>query len=135
MAEVNRSRSALVSDREVLRKDLARVTKQIDILVEAILEGADALALNTRIKLLEGQKAALEDKLAASPDAEPLLHPALAEIYRDTVERLRGDLAGILAISKASRNESYSSTDRALQIKMVAGACNQRYLHLDHAIL
>jgi hypothetical protein len=57
-------------------------------LVEAILEGADALALNTKLKTLEGQKAALKDKLMATPDAEPLLHPTLATIYCDTVEKL-----------------------------------------------
>jgi site-specific DNA recombinase len=87
MAEVNRSRSVLASERESLQRELARVTKQIDTLVEAILGGADALALNTKLKLLEGQKAELEDKLAARPHSEPLLHPALARIYRDTVEK------------------------------------------------
>ena len=69
-----------------------RVTKQIDKLVEAIIEGADALAVNTKLKALEGQKAGLEDKLAAAPDAEPLLHPALATIFRDKVERLEASL-------------------------------------------
>jgi len=158
MAEINRSRSALASERESLQRELTRVTKQIDTLVEAILGGADALALNTKLKLLEGQKAGLEDKVAARPDAEPLLHPALAKIYRDTVERLeallrqpdtgrevlelirslidnitltpvddtlkielRGDLAGILAISEAGRNGTFSAKEKALQIKMVAG--------------
>jgi DNA invertase Pin-like site-specific DNA recombinase len=167
MAEVNRSRSALVSEREALQRELARITKQIDTLVEAILGGADALALNTKLKLLEGQKAALEDKLAASPDAEPLLHPALARVYRDTVEgleallrqpetgrealelirslidnitltpvdgtlkiELRGELAGMLAISEAGRNGTFSAKEKALQIKMVAGACNHRELTL-----
>jgi site-specific DNA recombinase len=60
MAEVNRSRSALASERESLQRELARVTKRIDTLVEAILEGADALALNTKLKLLEGQKATIQ---------------------------------------------------------------------------
>ena len=53
---------------------------------------ADALAVNAKLKALEGQKAALEDKLVATPDAEPLLHPALATIYRGTVERLEVSL-------------------------------------------
>ena len=34
-------------------------------------------------------EAALTDKLGATPDAEPLLHPALAAIYRDKVGRLK----------------------------------------------
>ena len=55
MAEVNRNRSALVSAKETLQRDLARITKHIDKLIEAIIEGADALAVNTKLKVLEGQ--------------------------------------------------------------------------------
>ena len=171
-AEVNRQRSALAREKEMLQGQLAQVTKQIDKLVEAIIEGADALAVNTRLKALERQKAGLEDRLATAPDAEPLLHPGLATIYRDKVERLeaslrqpdagreafelirglidtitltpldgklavelRGDLAGILAMSEAGKGSAFSQKEKALQIKMVAGACNQRYLNLDHTIL
>jgi site-specific DNA recombinase len=158
-AEVNRQRSALASEKKTLQGELARVTKQIDKLVDAIIEGADALALNAKLKVLEGQKAALEDKLAATPDAEPLLHPALATIYRNMVEKLeislrqpethreafglirglidavmltpidgrleielRGDLAGILSLSEAGKGSAFSPKEKALQIKMVAGA-------------
>ena len=46
------------------------------------------LAVNAKLNALEGQKAALENKLARTPDAEPLLHPALATIYRNVVEEL-----------------------------------------------
>ncbi len=171
-AEVNRQRSTLAREKETLQGELVRVTKQIDKLVEAIIEGADALAVNTKLKALEGQKAGLEDKLAATPDAEPLLHPALATIYRDKVERLeaslrqpdtgreafelirglidaitltpvdgklnielRGDLAGILAMSEAGKAGAFSPKEKALQIKMVAGTRNQRCLHLDYAAL
>ena len=48
---------------------------------------------------------------------------------------LRGDLAGILAISEAGKASTFSPKEKALQIKMVAGTRNQRSLHLDHAIL
>ena len=87
-AEVNRQRSALAREKETASGGLVRVAKQIDKLVEAIIDGADALAVNAKLKALERQKADLEDKIAAAPDAEPLLHPALATIYRDRVERL-----------------------------------------------
>ena len=157
-AEVNRQHSALAREKETMRAELLRVTKQIDKLVEAIIDGADALAVNAKLKALETQKAGLEDKLAAAPDAEPLLHPALATIYRDRVERLevslrqpdtgreafelirglidaimltpvdgtleielRGDLAGILALSEAGEAGAFSRKEKALQIKMVAG--------------
>jgi site-specific DNA recombinase len=166
-AEVNRKRWALASEKETLQRELARATKQIDKLVEAIIEGADALAVNAKLRLLERQKAALEEKLAAAPAAEPLLHPALATIYRDMVEKLeaslrqpethreafelirglidavllkpadgkleielRGELAGILALSEAGKASAFSPEEKALQIKMVAGACNHRELTL-----
>lgn len=53
VTEVNRSRSTLASERESLQREITRVTKNIDTLVEAILGGADALAVNTKVKLLE----------------------------------------------------------------------------------
>ena len=56
------------------------------------MRGADALAINFKLKALEGQKARLEDKLVKAPDAEPLIHPALATIYRDKVEKLEASL-------------------------------------------
>src|SRR5262245_11726916 len=51
-AEVNRQRSALAREKETLQEELARVTKKIDKLVEAIIEGADALAINSKLKAL-----------------------------------------------------------------------------------
>ena len=164
---MNRQRSALASEKRTLQAELERVTKQIDKLVDAIIEGANALAVNAKLNVLEGQKAALEGKLAATPEAEPLLHPALATIYRNVVEELetllrqpdtrreafglirglidavvltpldgkleielRGDLAGILAMSEAGKASASSAREKALQIKMVAGACNHRELTL-----
>src|SRR5262249_34380126 len=46
---------------------------------------------------------------------------------------LRGDLAEILAMSAAGKARAFAA--KALQIKMVGGTRNQRYLHLDFAIL
>jgi hypothetical protein len=48
---------------------------------------------------------------------------------------LHGEIAGILALSQASKSPIRDPADGAEQLVMVAGARNQRYLHLDHAIL
>jgi site-specific DNA recombinase len=40
---------------------------------------------------------------------------------------LRGDLAGILAISEAGKNGTFSAKEKALQIKMVAGTRSHLY--------
>ena len=91
-AELNWQRSKIANEKKTLQGELERVTRQIGKLVDAIIMGADALALNAKLKQLEDQKAAFEHKLAAAPDAEPLIHPALATIYRDTVEKLEVSL-------------------------------------------
>ena len=88
-AEVNRQRSSIANERKALQADLDRASRQIDKLVEAIIEGADALALNAKLKHLEKQKARIEAKIAATPEAEPLLHPGLANIYRKAVAELQ----------------------------------------------
>jgi site-specific DNA recombinase len=87
-AELNRQRAALAGDKKAIERELERTSRQIDKLVEAIIAGADALAVNTKLKLLEAEKTSLEAKLAAAPDAVPLLHPALARVYRNAVEEL-----------------------------------------------
>ena len=78
---VNRQRSSVVRERRALQAELDRVSKQIDKLVGAIMQGADAFALNAKLLELEKQKADIEASVVAMPDAEPLLHPGLANIY------------------------------------------------------
>ena len=84
-AEINRQRSGLADEKVSLKSELERVVRRIDKLVEAILEGANALAVNAKLQALEAKKAVLTDKLSAIPTAEPLLHPALATNYRNKV--------------------------------------------------
>ena len=48
---------------------------------------------------------------------------------------LKGELAGILNLCDSKKKPAASYEERAEQIKMVAGARNQRYLHLDFASL
>jgi hypothetical protein len=48
---------------------------------------------------------------------------------------LHGELAGILSLCDTKEKPASQVGKRAAQIKMVAGARNQRYLHLDHAFL
>jgi site-specific DNA recombinase len=87
-AEFNRQQSVFAHEKIALQRELQQIVRRIDTLVEALLEGADAMAINVKLKELETKKAALEDKWSSVPPAEPLLHPGLARIYRDKVERL-----------------------------------------------
>ena len=61
---------------------------------------------------------------------EIVLTPENGELRID----LKGELAGILAMSTDSKKPAAATRDGFEQIKMVAGARYQRYLHLDHAV-
>lgn len=92
-AELNRQRLAKYSSFEQARRELARIDRQIARLVEAVADGADAMALSNKIKELEGARPGLEAKAAAVSPGQPLVHPNLAKIYRAKVERLTEALA------------------------------------------
>ena len=88
IAEANRIRMEETADVDAARRDLSRVTQQIDKLVMAIADGADALALNAKVKELEARQSQLQDRLDHATDPEPLIHPNLAETYRAKVADL-----------------------------------------------
>jgi len=88
IAETNRIRMEESAGVDAARRDLGRVTQQIDKLVMAIADGADALPLNAKIKELEAWQSQLQDRLDRATDPEPLIHPNLAEMYRAKVADL-----------------------------------------------
>ncbi|MCH7766546.1 MAG: recombinase family protein, partial [Acidobacteria bacterium] len=63
IAEANRIRMEETADVDAARRDLGRVTQQIDKLVMAIADGADALPLNAKIKELEARLFKLHQSL------------------------------------------------------------------------
>ena len=163
-AEINRQRMTEAASLDATRRELDRLDLQITRLVDAVANGADAKALNDRIKELEGARPGLEARLANAGFDQPLLHPSLAKVYRDKVERLTeamrdpvqgrevfeiirgliaqvrlvpnggelsiellGDLAGILAVTERAKDGGATPGEKALQIKMVAGARNHLY--------
>lgn len=56
MAEVNRQRSAESAAMVGIRCGIERVERQIKRLVDAVLEGADAKPINTKLKELEARR-------------------------------------------------------------------------------
>ena len=92
MVEVNKQRSAASAAKAGMRSDIERIDRQIKRLVDAILEGADAKPINTKLKELEVEKTRQTNALAAVPDDKPLLHPNLAAIYCARIENLEAAL-------------------------------------------
>jgi site-specific DNA recombinase len=88
--EVNKVRIEQSAGRNASEAEIRRVSQQIDKLVMAIADGADAIALNTKIKELEDRRADLEAQFTEQPSNQPLLHPSLAELYRRKVAELAG---------------------------------------------
>jgi hypothetical protein len=74
------------------RADIEVVERQIKRLVDVILAGADALRVNAKLKELDAAKSRLVGQLEVIPEDRPLLHPALAVTYRDSVAALASAL-------------------------------------------
>jgi site-specific DNA recombinase len=147
------------------RQELASVEREIRKLIQAIKDGISALSIKDELLSLEARKAELQSRLNA-PEMPELLHPRMADVYREKVsslslaleseesrtgaveairalieaillepdgERLKitlkGDLAGMLSAARDSKR-SPDTGDLLVQIQMVAGACNRRYLQL-----
>ncbi len=147
------------------RAELAGVEREIRKLIQAIKDGVSALSIKGEFLSLEARKAELQSRLDA-PEMPELLHPRMADVYREKLGSLcraleieesrtsvvdairalieaivlepegdrlnitlKGDLAGMLSAARDSKR-SPDTGDLMVQIKMVAGACNRRYLQL-----
>ena len=85
-AEYNRLAAEATRGKVNAERDLAKVTKQIDKIIEAITEGMFHASMKAKMDMLEARKAELEAELAnAATDPPVLLHPGLADLYRETV--------------------------------------------------
>jgi len=70
------------------RSELDKVTRDLDRLVQAILDGVPGSRVKDRMAELEARKAELEALLAEAIEEPVLLHPNLAQLYRQQVARL-----------------------------------------------
>jgi hypothetical protein len=86
--EVNRQRQCLDLEFDLKRRDLTAVVRKIEGLYDAIADGLRTPGLKGKLEELEARKFALEAELAGAPPPAPRLHPNLADLYREKVERL-----------------------------------------------
>ena len=87
--EVNLQRREDDALREVQKRELATVKRKLDGLVEAIADGLRAPGLQQRLDELEARRKEIEEGLATAPMTPVRLHPNLAHVYRQKVERLQ----------------------------------------------
>ena len=100
--EVNRFRIDKNADAEAKRTELNRVEYRIRRIVELITDyEAPARALMGEVASLEARQLALQEELANVGAPAPLIHPNLAEIYRQRVEQLHEALYDAAAKDEA----------------------------------
>ena len=126
-AEYNRLTAETTKNKAVSERDLAKVTKQIEKIIEAIAEGMLHPSMKAKLDSLEEQKARLELELAnAEPEQPVLLHPGLAQMYKKKVADLTAVLndpetkAEATAIIRSMLSEiRLSPIEGALEIELV----------------
>jgi site-specific DNA recombinase len=93
LAEFNQLAGSIRADRQADERELAKVTRQIDQMVNAIAEGMFHPSMKDKMTALESSKAALTAKLRDTSDEAPvLLHPGLADRYQAQVANLTAAL-------------------------------------------
>ncbi|ADO43101.1 recombinase family protein [Ketogulonicigenium vulgare] len=94
IAERNHLAARHTDDRAVKEKELAKVVKDQDALVNALLSGLPPERIKAKMEQLEIRQKQLERDLAAAParNAAVRIHPKMADTYHD---RIRGLIAGL----------------------------------------
>ena len=86
--EVNRLRIERGADLEGWKRELERIDKELDKIVDAIVQGFPLSKLKDKSEKLEARKAELTEKLANADAPPPLLHPNMAMLYAQRIEQL-----------------------------------------------
>ncbi|MEO0625242.1 MAG: recombinase family protein [Pseudomonadota bacterium] len=91
---MNRLAAEANAGRDAATAELAKIDRDLERLVEAILDGVPGSKVKDRMAELEARKAELDDKLSRTEAQTVSLHPDLGAYYRREIGRLRDLLAG-----------------------------------------
>ena len=86
--EMNRLRIEARSSITAAETEIGRIDRELDTLLNLILQGGAADKINAKMVQLESRKADLERLLAGADQPPPLLHPEMAAFYRSQVAEL-----------------------------------------------
>ena len=92
--EMNRLRLEGRAGIATAEAEIARVDRESDTLVNLILKGGAADAINAKLLTLESRKRELQRFLAEAQEPPPMLHPSMALQYRKRVQQLYDALQG-----------------------------------------
>jgi len=99
---MNRLRGENNAQRKGDRSALAKIERELDRLVQALMDGVPAGRVKDKMADLETRKTALEARLTDGEDNPVLIHPNMAGYYRDQVARLREALSDEHARTRAA---------------------------------
>lgn len=86
--EVNRLRIERGADLAGWRSEFEKVDRELDKMVDAILQGFPPAKLKDKAEKLEARKAELTEFLDNADEPPPLLHPNMAQMYQDRIAKL-----------------------------------------------
>ena len=86
--EMNRMRGDAGAAITAARAEIAKIDRDLDMLVNLILRGGAADKINAKMVGLEARKKELERGLAQAQEPPPLLHPNMAHHYRAQLDNL-----------------------------------------------
>lgn len=90
--EMNRLRMEQRASLNGAKRELDRVQRDIQKVIEAIRDGFAGADLKAEWNALQERKTALKARLETSDEPPPLLHPSIADLYRSKVEELAAAL-------------------------------------------
>jgi site-specific DNA recombinase len=90
--EVTRLNALREGDHVRRTQELVKVERQIVAIIDAIKDGLRTPSMKEELLALEARKQELAAEIKQAPAPAPRLHPKLAELYRERVERLHEEL-------------------------------------------
>jgi site-specific DNA recombinase len=100
--EMNRLRTEQRANLTAAERELGRVKREIEQVVDAIVEGMRGPEVKDRMARLQDRKETLLKQLETANQPPPLLHPSMAELYRTKVQQLANALEREDARTEAS---------------------------------
>ena len=89
---MNRLRNAHLASEAGMHRELAKIERETDRLIQAICDGLPGHKVKDRMSKLEARRIEIEARLTNAGTPPPLLHPNMASYYREQVSKLRDAL-------------------------------------------
>ncbi len=101
--EINRLRMEKTADIRAQEVDLAKVTRELDKLIDALMQGVPAHRVKERMIELEARRQDLQEQALRTKLPEPYLHPNMAITYRRKLSELAHAISGDSSTAKAAQ--------------------------------